>query len=113
MRIIRLAVLFVALGLMLATGQVFAQTETGKIAGTVTDPQGLVVPGVSVTLTSGTGARRTTVTDSGGRYVGAGASNNDFGPGFYGTYDNLGRYLFHGPHLSAGRFERETERRTS
>jgi iron complex outermembrane receptor protein len=28
--------------------------------------------------------------------LGAGASDNDFGPGFYGTYDHLGRYLFAG-----------------
>ena len=28
--------------------------------------------------------------------LGAGASDNDFGPGFYGTYDHLGRYLFTG-----------------
>jgi iron complex outermembrane receptor protein len=28
--------------------------------------------------------------------LGAGASDNDFGPGFYGTYDHLGRYVFTG-----------------
>jgi outer membrane receptor protein involved in Fe transport len=28
--------------------------------------------------------------------LGAGASDNDFGPGFYGTYDHLGRYFFAG-----------------
>jgi iron complex outermembrane receptor protein len=28
--------------------------------------------------------------------LGSGASDNDFGPGFYGTYDHLGRYLFAG-----------------
>jgi outer membrane receptor protein involved in Fe transport len=28
--------------------------------------------------------------------LGAGASDNDFGPGFYGTYDHLGRYVFAG-----------------
>jgi outer membrane receptor protein involved in Fe transport len=28
--------------------------------------------------------------------LGAGASDNDFGPGFYGTYDHLGRFLFTG-----------------
>ena len=65
MKIIR-AILFVALGLAVSTGQVFAQTETGRISGTVTDPQGGVVPGVTVTSTSvGTGAMRTTVTDAG------------------------------------------------
>ena len=28
--------------------------------------------------------------------LGAGLSDNDFGPGLYGTYDHLGRYLFTG-----------------
>jgi iron complex outermembrane receptor protein len=42
---------------------------TGRVTGTVNDPEGLVVPGVTVTLTSGTGALRTTVTDAEGRYV--------------------------------------------
>jgi outer membrane receptor protein involved in Fe transport len=49
---------------------VFAQTETGRIAGTVTDPSGLVVPGATITLTSTTsGGVRTTVSDSVGRYL--------------------------------------------
>ncbi|MBI2187563.1 MAG: TonB-dependent receptor [Acidobacteria bacterium] len=42
---------------------------TGRVTGTVQDPQSLVVPGVTVTLTSSTGALRTTVTDTEGRYV--------------------------------------------
>jgi outer membrane receptor protein involved in Fe transport len=47
-----------------------AQTETGRITGTVTDPSDLVVPGATITLTSTTsGAIRTTVSDSVGRYV--------------------------------------------
>jgi outer membrane receptor protein involved in Fe transport len=28
--------------------------------------------------------------------LGAGLSDNDFGPGLYGTYDHLGRYFFTG-----------------
>lgn len=57
---------------VLLTGVVpaFAQTETGRIAGTVTDQQGAVVPGVSVTATSvATKAARTTTTDANGHYV--------------------------------------------
>ena len=43
----------------------FAQTETGRISGTVTDPQGAVVPGVTVNATSvGTGVVRSTVSDA-------------------------------------------------
>src|SRR5438128_11681209 len=53
-----------------APSTAFAQTETGRITGTVSDPSGLVVPGATVTLTSTTsGALRTTTTDSVGRYV--------------------------------------------
>ena len=49
---------------------VFAQTETGRITGTVTDPSGSVVPGATMTLTSTTtGAVRTTTSDAVGRYV--------------------------------------------
>src|SRR5262245_6942867 len=57
--------------LVLATiGLASAQTEVGKIAGMVTDQQGGFLPGVTVTATSvATRASRTTVTDSGGKYV--------------------------------------------
>src|SRR6476646_8236402 len=49
---------------------VFAQTETGRVTGTVSDPNDLVVPGATITLTSTTsGAVRTTVSDAVGRYV--------------------------------------------
>src|SRR5215831_9992724 len=48
----------------------WAQTETGRITGKVTDPQGIAVPGVTVTATSITsGASRTTATDATGGYV--------------------------------------------
>ena len=47
-----------------------AQTETGKVTGTVTDPSGAVLPGASVTLKSvGTGGTRTAVSDAGGGYT--------------------------------------------
>src|SRR5947209_7563852 len=48
----------------------FAQTETARITGKVVDPQGIAVPGVTVTATNvSTGAARTTVTDQTGSYA--------------------------------------------
>jgi iron complex outermembrane recepter protein len=59
-----------AVAFVLATlGFAWAQTGTGRVTGVVSDPQGLATPGVTVTLTSGTGAIRTTVTDADGRFV--------------------------------------------
>ena len=53
-----------------ASHPAWAQTETGRIAGTVTDVQGGVIPGVTVTAKSvAAGTSRTTVTDSSGNYV--------------------------------------------
>ncbi|MEO5936884.1 MAG: TonB-dependent receptor [Terriglobales bacterium] len=47
----------------------FAQTETGQIGGTVTDPSGAVVAGAKVTVKSTTTqATRVATTDSGGNY---------------------------------------------
>ena len=40
------------LALLLVPAPAFAQVETGQIAGTVTDPQGAVVPGATVTVSS-------------------------------------------------------------
>src|SRR5262245_36131143 len=58
------------IGLLLVSGSALAQTETGRIAGTVTDPQGAVIPGANVTATSvSRGVTRTTVSDANGRYV--------------------------------------------
>jgi outer membrane receptor protein involved in Fe transport len=46
-----------------------AQTETGKISGRITDEQGAVLPGVTVTATAvKTAVERTTTTDSVGTY---------------------------------------------
>jgi hypothetical protein len=54
---------------LLAGGTLSAQTGTAAIAGRITDQQGQVVPGVSVTLTeTGTGTLRTTVTNESGLY---------------------------------------------
>ncbi len=56
--------------LALLASTAWAQTETGRITGTVTDPQDRVVPGVAVTATStSSGSVRSTVTDSDGKYV--------------------------------------------
>ena len=61
---------FLIVGLVTPITPALAQTETGRIIGTVTDPTDLVVPGATVTLTSKTtGAVRTSVTDAVGRYV--------------------------------------------
>ncbi len=48
---------------------VFAQSNTGSITGVVTDPNGAVVPGVTVTITNqGTNETRSVTTDAQGRY---------------------------------------------
>ena len=64
----RISTFLVASVLALATIAA-AQTGTGSVAGTVLDLQSAVVPGATVTLRSDTGAVRTTVSDSGGRYT--------------------------------------------
>src|SRR5579871_1171314 len=59
--------------------QAFAQTETGTIVGTVTDPSGAVVTGATVTVTNkAMGATRTTTTGSTGTYT-----VTDLPPGTY------------------------------
>src|SRR5688500_8140671 len=64
----RMTAFLIALVLLFAAISASAQTA-GRVTGTVQDPQALAVPGVTVTLTSSTGALRTTVTDTEGRYV--------------------------------------------
>jgi outer membrane receptor protein involved in Fe transport len=64
-----LASLIVAVLFALAP-PVLAQTETGRISGTVMDASGAVVPGATISLRStGTGAVRNTVSDENGKYV--------------------------------------------
>src|SRR6059036_439881 len=47
-----------------------AQSNTGRISGTVTDSSGAVLPGVTVTVTQqGTGLSRSATTDASGAYV--------------------------------------------
>jgi hypothetical protein len=62
---------FLLLALILCTATISsAQTFRGGIQGTVTDPNGAVVPGADVTITSpDTGLTRTTQTDSEGSYT--------------------------------------------
>jgi outer membrane receptor protein involved in Fe transport len=58
------------LAVLLVPSAGLAQVETGQIAGTVTDPQGAVVPGAAITVTSrDTGATRTLATTSYGTYT--------------------------------------------
>src|SRR5947208_4999987 len=59
-----------ALGVMLGTGTLLAQTPTGTILGTVKDAQGAVVPGATVTAThEGTKYSRSAVSDDAGEYA--------------------------------------------
>src|SRR4029450_3440405 len=55
--------------LVLAAGgsRLMAQETTGAVTGRITDPQGLAVPGATVTLTGPQGAK-TIVTDGEGRF---------------------------------------------
>src|SRR5215469_2228594 len=70
-----LVVVLVSFGSLL----VFAQTDTGTILGTVTNPTVAVVTGAAVTVThTGTGAKRTTTTSSTGTYT-----VTDLPPGTY------------------------------
>src|SRR5262249_22210111 len=67
----RTCCLTAALGLILALAPVaFGQRDTGTIVGTVTDPSGAVVPGVTVVLRNvDTNASFQTVTDATGNYA--------------------------------------------
>ncbi len=57
------------LAVFLVPRATFAQVETGQLSGTVTDPQGAVISGATVTVTSkGTGATRTVKTTGDGTY---------------------------------------------
>jgi hypothetical protein len=67
----KLVLLLVCIYCIVATIPAWTQaTDTGTIAGTVTDPSGAVVPGVTVTLKdTTTGSSRTTTTNDAGRYI--------------------------------------------
>src|ERR1035437_3148699 len=65
--IVRLVCL--ALALFLSGAAATAQTVTGSVRGTVTDPSGAVVAGATVAVTNtGTGVTTNTVTDKSGLY---------------------------------------------
>jgi len=56
--------------MLVATAAMFAQSSTGSLAGTVTDPNGAAVPGAKVVATSVvTGAKLETVSTDAGLYV--------------------------------------------
>ena len=58
-----------AIFVLLISGAAFAQSNTGEIAGTVHDPQGAVVPGAAITITStDTGLVRTATTPDNGAF---------------------------------------------
>src|SRR5918997_2322416 len=66
---IKFKVLLLAALLSLFGATAFAQLETGQITGRVTDPNGAVVPGATVTVKSAeTGAERTATADEEGVY---------------------------------------------
>src|SRR6266481_6847214 len=65
--------------LLFASSSVFAQRISGTITGTVTDPQGAMVTGATVTITDqATNASRSTTTNSDGVYA-----FPEVGPGMY------------------------------
>lgn len=69
----------VMLSLALLPSIALAQTETGRIVGTVTDQSGGILPGAGVTLKSvGTGATRATVSDANGAFVFANLPPGDY-----------------------------------
>ena len=71
-RIARFGTLLVLLAFVSAAPAA-AQNTSGAIAGTITDTQGGVLPGVTLTVTNtDTGVARTAVTEADGRYRFAG-----------------------------------------
>src|SRR5687768_252660 len=64
----RLVSLVMLLALMLSTGAASAQEQRGSIEGVVKDASGAVLPGVTVSLQSASGAKLEAVTDSEGLF---------------------------------------------
>src|ERR1700723_3611253 len=57
----------------------WSQTQLATVSGTITDPSGAVVPGVSVTIVSqGTGLKRSALTDTAGEYRFAGFPTGNY-----------------------------------
>src|SRR5437763_938981 len=66
----RLHVFGLLLCVMVSWAPLLAQTTTGSIVGTVSDPSGAVISGAAVTITNmDTGIAVKTTTDSSGSYV--------------------------------------------
>jgi carboxypeptidase family protein/TonB-dependent receptor-like protein len=67
----------------------WSQTQLAAVSGTITDPSGAVVPGVSITIVSqGTGLKRSVLTDTAGEYRFAGLPPGNYSlrtekPGFH------------------------------
>ena len=57
----------------------FPQTQLASVSGTITDPSGALVPGVSVTIVNqGTGLKRSGLTDTSGEYRFAGLPTGNY-----------------------------------
>src|SRR5262245_55366791 len=70
MRPIHIIAALLLLVLLTGGSALFAQTATGEVSGTITDPTGAFVAGAKVTLTNrDTGISRTTTTNGSGLYV--------------------------------------------
>jgi len=83
------ACLLLVLSLVLPATCAWSQTQLATVSGTITDPSGAVVPGVSVTIVGqGTGLKRGVLTDRVGEYRFAGLPTGDYSvrvekPGFH------------------------------
>ena len=83
----RPCILSAALAALFSVGA-WSQTQLATVSGTITDPSGAVVPGVSVTIVSqGTGLKRSALTDTAGEYRFAGLPTGSYSlrlakPGF-------------------------------
>src|SRR5271166_143131 len=74
----RPCVLAAALAAIFSVGA-WSQTQLATVSGTITDPSGAVVPGVSVTVVSqATGLKRSALTDTAGEYHFAGLPTGSY-----------------------------------
>jgi hypothetical protein len=74
----RPCILSAALAALFSVGA-WSQTQLASVSGTITDPSGAVVPGVSVTIvSSGTGLKRSALTDTAGAYRFAGLPTGNY-----------------------------------
>src|SRR5580658_7426537 len=73
------ACILIVLSLVLPAICAWSQTQLATLSGTITDPSGAVVPGVSVTIVGqGTGLKRSVLTDAVGEYRFAGLPTGDY-----------------------------------